>query len=110
MEASWNLKSLGIAAGARIKIMSKTITRMSEFKNDANLCSPQQALEDALREITEVNRGAFNKDCTKLLVLAVDDSSGSFQVSFIQAGMKMSECISLCEIAKLVFMREMNYV
>lgn len=69
-----------------------------------------RVLEDALHEITEAHRGAFNKNCTKLLVLAIDDSDGNFQVSFIQAGMKMSECVSVCEVAKMVFLEQMNYV
>lgn len=86
-----------------------TVKRLSEFTNSASFVSPVQACEDAIKELTETNRGAFNTGCKKLLILALDETDGQFKVSFIQAGMKMSECVAVCDIAKGIFKREMNY-
>jgi len=82
------------------------IINLSKITGDAGMQSPKQALEDAISEIGQ--RGAFMNG-KKLLILGLDDDGG-FQVSFIQAGMKMSECVSLCEVAKTIFLSEMNYI
>lgn len=86
-----------------------TVKRLSEFTNNASFISPVQACEDAIKELNERQRGAFNADCKKLLILALDERDGQFKVSFIQAGMKMSECVALCDIAKNLFKENMNY-
>jgi hypothetical protein len=85
------------------------VKRLSEFTNSASHLSPVQACEDAIRELNERQRGAFNADCKKLLILSLDERDGQYKVSFIQAGMKMSECVALCEIAKNIFKEQMNY-
>jgi hypothetical protein len=46
----------------------------------------------------------------KALILSVDEEDGDYSVSFQQAGMKMSECVALCEVAKTLFLKEMNYI
>jgi hypothetical protein len=53
-------------------------------------------------------RGAF-KQGKKLLILALDDTDGMYNISFVQAGMKFSECIVLCEAAKQTFLRDMRF-
>lgn len=75
---------------------------------DATLLSPRDALEDALESIGKENEGAFYKG-KKLLILALDEDEG-YDISFSQAGMKMSDCITLCEVAKTVFLRNMGYL
>ena len=77
-----------------------TIKSMSAHTGDGTLRSPQQCLEECLEDIGK--RGAF-KDGKKLLVLCVDDTKGDYSISFAQAGMKMSECVTLCEISKSIF-------
>ncbi|OEU65363.1 MAG: hypothetical protein BA863_01810 [Desulfovibrio sp. S3730MH75] len=50
------------------------------------------------------------KDGKKLLVLALDEGDGSeYSISFIQSGMRMSQCLALCEAAKTLFLDEMGY-
>lgn len=80
---------------------------LSEKTGDAGMRSQKQALEDALSEIGK--SGAFEGG-KKLIVLALDDNDGEYNISYIQAGMKMSECITLCEISKAVFLKEMGYI
>ncbi len=84
------------------------IISMSKKTGDAGMSSPREVLEDALIEVEKKESGAF-KDCQKLLVLALDDND-QYVVSFIQAGMKMSQCVALCEVAKTIFLTEMNYI
>ena len=88
-------------------VVDMTVTKLSDKAGDGTMQSPQQALEAALNDIGKY--GAFENG-KKLLILALDDTQKNYNVSFIQAGMKMSECISLCETAKTIFLREMDYI
>lgn len=83
------------------------VISMAHAGCDGRLQSPEQALQDALGEIRE---NSSLKDVKKLLVLALDDNDGEYIVSFFQAGMKMSECLTLCDVAKTQFLAEMNYL
>ena len=86
--------------------MTEKITRISNKGNSSMMSSPEQALQDALDYIGK--KGAF-KEGKKLLVLCLDESNGEYIISYVQAGMKMSECATLCEIAKSSFLKEMGY-
>jgi len=86
--------------------MTDNIVRMSEKLGDGTFQTPEQALQDALDNIGK--HGAFESG-KKILILALDDD-GKYNISFIQAGMKMSECVGLCEIAKTLFLTEMEYI
>jgi len=81
---------------------------LGKLKNNGGYTSPKSALEEALNCLGNEKEGAFHKG-KKLLILCVDDTEGQYQVSFINAQFKMSECVSLCEVAKQVFLKEMNY-
>ena len=83
------------------------VIRIAEALDDAKKLTPEQALDIARRDIGK--REAF-KDGKKLLILALDDTDGGYSVSFVQAGMKMSECNNLCDIASTIFKREMGYI
>lgn len=87
--------------------MTDKVISLASKTNDGTKQTPRQALEDALNDIGE--RGAFEKG-QKLLILALDDTSDNYAVSFVQAGMKMSECLSLCEVAKTVFLEQMDFI
>lgn len=80
---------------------------MAKAANDGSIQSPRQALEDAIDSIGK--DGAF-KNGKKILILALDDTDDNFNVNFIQAGMRMSECLSVCEAAKAIFLDQMNYI
>lgn len=86
--------------------MSDVIS-LANKTGDAAFQSPKQALEDALNDIGK--RGAFENG-KKLLILALDDNDEEYNVSFIQAGMKMSDCVGLCEVAKTIFLKNMEYI
>ena len=79
---------------------------MAKSLNDGTKNSPEQALHDALSEIGK--NGAFENG-KKLLILALDDTDDNYHINFIQAGMTMSQCLSLCEVSKMLFLREMEY-
>jgi len=69
------------------------------------------SIEDALREaIDDIGKNGAFKNAKKILILAVDDTNENFDVSFIQAGMKMSQCVTVCEVAKAIFLRSMGYI
>ena len=92
----------------QVKIMSDDkVVSMAEKMDDARLWTPKQALEDALNDIGV--RGAFENG-KKILIIALDESDGQYETNYIQAGMSSSECVALCEIAKTIFLREMNYI
>ncbi len=82
------------------------VISLSDRTNNGGYSSPESVLRDTLNEIGK--RGAF-KNGKKLLILALDDTDENFEVSFIQAGMKMSECMAVCEVAKSIFKKNMNY-
>ena len=82
------------------------ITSLADFTNDGSFSNPEQALQQALADLGKY--GAFENG-KKILILGLDDAEENYGVSFIQAGMTMSQCIALCEVAKTLFLREMNY-
>lgn len=86
--------------------MSDNIISLGEKTGDAKMQSPEQALRDALNEFGE---GGCFEGRKKILILSLDDAEGEYIVNFIQAGMKMSQCVSLCEVSKTIFLKEMNY-
>lgn len=86
--------------------MKDNVIDLSKRTGLATMQSPKQALEQALEYIGE--KGSFEKG-NKLLILGLDDTNENFSVSFVQAGMKMSECVALCEVAKTIFKEEMGY-
>jgi hypothetical protein len=65
----------------------------------------KQLLSDELSEWEEWEDSPPNK----AIILYLSDSGGNYTVRWSQAGMKMSECISLCEIGKDRFKEEMGY-
>ncbi len=87
--------------------MKDKIVKLSEKTGNGFTYTIEDALNDALANVGK--KGAFESG-KKVLVLALDDNDGNYSISFIQGGMKMSECIGLCETAKAVFLSEMNYI
>lgn len=87
--------------------MTDNVASMSKKSGNATMCSPEDALKDALGCIGK--EGSF-KNGKKLLILALDESDEEYRVTWVQAGMKMSQCVALCEVAKTQFLSEMNYI
>lgn len=89
--------------------MTDKVISMATAANNGKLRTPEQALQSALDDIGK--RGAF-KDGKKLLIMALDtgEDDDEYSISFVQAGMKMSECLTLCEVGKTLFLDEMGYI
>jgi hypothetical protein len=83
-----------------------TVESLSKRTGDAGFRSLEECLQDCLNDIGK--HGAFANG-KKILVIALDDTTGGYGVSWAQAGMKMSECLSLCDVAKQLFLHEMEY-
>ena len=88
--------------------MSKIVS-LSEAHNNGIVRSPKDALEDALGDIGK--NGALEKG-KKLIIISLDDEGNgdTYTVNWYQAGMKMSQCVALCEVAKIQFLTEMEYI
>lgn len=82
------------------------IVNLSERSDNAAHRSPEQLLKDAL---TYIEEGRFD-GVKKMLILTVDEQDEQYRVHWMQAGMKNSECVALCETGKINFLTEMNYV
>ncbi len=72
--------------------------------------SPEQMLEEALAEIRDDDSESFFKSGKKMMVISLNTNDDEYHVSWMQAGMKMSECVALCEVAKTKFIGEMHHV
>lgn len=83
------------------------VISLAKKTDSAAFVSVEDALKEALADIGK--NGAF-KNGKKVLILAIDDTNENFDVSFIQAGMKMSQCVTVCEVAKTIFLRSMGYI
>ena len=82
------------------------IVSMGEKNNNGMMLSPGVILREAIKDIGE--NGAL-KNGKKVLVIALDDTDGQYELSWYQSGMKMSQCVALCEISKARFLEEMGY-
>lgn len=101
----------GIDVAEALKVLrrsaSSNVVSMAEATGDGTLCSPRDALEDVIKDM---DTGGPLRHCKKVVILSLEDTDDQYKVSFTQAGMRMSECISLCEIAKCVFKKQMGYI
>lgn len=82
------------------------VVSIAKNNNDGTMVSPKMVLEDALSRVG--NWGALESG-KKCIVIALDDNDNNYSVSFLQAGLKMSECVALAEVAKSIFLSEMGY-
>lgn len=82
------------------------VISMGLHAGNATMISPQQCLERMVERVGDQGDLAGAK---KVLVLALDESDGEYDVIFSQAGMDMSECITLSVIAKALFLEDMGY-
>jgi hypothetical protein len=87
--------------------MSDKIISLARKTQDSMRQSPDQALQSALKE---TEKGGALHGRKKILILSLGEDDGQYSVSFFQSGMRSSECVSLCEVSKAIFLAEMNYV
>ncbi len=69
--------------------------------------TPEDSLKSAINDIGKCGALEHGK---KVMIIALDDSDGDYNTSFYQAGMKMPECLALCEVLKIRFLQEMRYI
>lgn len=86
--------------------MTDDVVHLGKVKRDGMMFTPEQTLRECIADLGK--RGAFEKG-KKLIVLCLDDTDECYRVSFQQCGMRMSECVTLCEIGKTLFKEEMEY-
>lgn len=88
--------------------MSNNITNLGMYAQDARMISPEGCLRNCIAEDIG-KRGAFKKG-KKLIIICLDDLDEGYTISWSQAGMKVSEIISLLDVAKHEFIRQMDLV
>ena len=87
--------------------MLKPVTRIDRFANTGHR-SVKQLLEDEL-ERHDDKEWPEEERYNKAVIIYLDDRDGSYHTGFAQAGLKMSECVALCEIGKDRFKKEIFY-
>lgn len=85
---------------------ANNITSISKNTNSSLSVSPRQIFEEALESLDK--EGAFKKG-NKALVLMLDDTPGRYLISYINSGMRESECVALLECAKSTVKTELGY-
>lgn len=89
--------------------MSDKIVSLGEFADNAVMLTPEAVLKLALADIGV--EGALEKG-TKILIVALDETDlegRGYDISWYQAGMKMSECLALTEVVKVRLLANMGY-
>jgi len=81
---------------------------LADKTSDSRFISPKQTLEDCIAMLGREGKGAWT-DCNKLLVIAIDTNEEGYDISWSQSNMKVSECITVCEVAKSSFLAKMGY-
>jgi len=84
----------------------KNVISLSDKTKDARHQSPEQCLNRALKDIGKV--GALEKG-SKILVICLDDNDDEYNITWYQAGMRMSQCVALARITEQCFMNELGY-
>lgn len=84
----------------------REVINMSKKTNNGQVRSPKQMLQE-LVDLCDEDGNLESRD--KVLVIALNDK-GAYAISWHQAGMKMSECVTLCEVGKTSFLEEMGYL
>ncbi len=97
----------------KLKHNEKTIS-FAVLKSDATMWEPIDALVEAMNGLgKERDRKpfrAFSKETKKLVVIALDDKEDDYNVSYIQAGMRTSELLSLIAVAETTFLRVLGHL
>lgn len=86
--------------------MNDNIKSFARETENGKLMTPKETLNDVIDSIGK--KGAL-KNGKKMIVLCLDDTESNFNLTWFQCGMSMSQCITLCEVAKSKFLKEMNY-
>jgi hypothetical protein len=86
-----------------------SVVPIREHSNDSGHITVRELLQDAIKYIDE-NPESIAGRSRKALIIFLDDTEGNYDTRFSQAGMRMSECVTLCEVAKYPFLEKMRYI
>lgn len=78
--------------------MAKIINIVDKSGN-AKMQSPESCLRDCLDN--DIGKQRVFKSAKKLVIIALDDTSGGYDTSWNQAGMSIAEMVLLLEMVKL---------
>lgn len=92
------------------KLGEERTTSLAIARSDGTMWTPVDALTSALKDTEAEDKKTAFSSCKKMVILALDDNDDNYSVSFIQAGMRLSECISLCRAAENVFLKQMDFI
>jgi len=84
--------------------MNDNVIHIDRDHKDAIFWSVEQVLEDALSDIR-----AGKSKAKKCLVILLDDNDGNYDVRYVQAGMRSSQCIGLLAVTQRIFLDGMGY-
>lgn len=81
-----------------------SVISLAEKSGNANHWTVEQMLEDLLEEVRSGRRTA-----TKAVVLLLDDSGERYDIGYRNAGMRLSELVTLMDVAKTDVKKDMGY-
>lgn len=79
------------------------VTNLFDVDPTSKRWTVEEMLLDALEDVRSGERKA-----NKAIVLFLDDEGGKYLHGYNQAGLRMSECVLLCEMGKTMFKEEME--
>jgi hypothetical protein len=86
--------------------MSDTVIKLADRSANAAHSTVEDKLEEALHDLRG-GQGVIAR-ANKVLIIPLADQDDGYAHGFYQAGMSMSECIALVEIAKTMFLEQMG--
>jgi len=85
--------------------MTATVTRLGQ-KNEPGKAEVVAMLHEAISRVENGEDFQYKR----AVLLLLDKEDDTYNVGFMNAGLSMSECISLTEVAKTQFLNEMCYI
>jgi len=86
---------------------NKIIT-LAEHNNRSLSISPEQLLERSLKYLRDNDDGWG--DCNAMLILGLNKKDDNYKIWWMRSNLRTSECITLTEASKTLFMIELGYV
>lgn len=83
------------------------ITNISTKTRSSLSSSPEQILNEALKLLE--SEGTSFYQCKKMIIIALDDNDGKYDINYKNAGMSCSECIAVVELLKVILKKQMGY-
>lgn len=88
--------------------MSENVVSLAQFSNNGSIRTVDQTLLQALEYRETPEDVEIIGTANKVMVVFLDDADGGYRVSWMQGGMRLSECISLLRVAEVTLLKSMN--